>query len=1805
MDDGTPSLEVGFEIDTSNSYQALLELQRVMDSTEVKVVNDAASIERATRGMIDLTGATASITSFGNAATKELQAIRRERDAAERGGEGVSRQLEKDIANFGKTRAEIRATKIETAALRAEQAGLTELAGRLRAQQEALAAAHAGAAAMAASEAQALRDAAFAHQMFEARAREGAAALREMEAAAEAERRALDATAIREAAWAHQMFEAHARAGAQAMREAEAAAMAQQRALVEANRETEQSARRAAAAEAAQAASVNSLRAAVDPLAGAQQRLSRELENAVRLYRAGAIGMDEYEASTQTLGARIEMVRQAQARQAAGMDDATDGARLRANDLTNIMFQLQDIFVSLASGQNPFVVLIQQGAQLGGIMAQTGMSAAAMAQAIFGLFVVTTPTAAAVAALAAADAQLAAAQAAATASGTTAAISAAELAVATEVAAAAATADANAQRALAVAQAAVAGSAAADAAAIAALAAAQAAATITAAEMTAAEAAVATATTAAAGASELATAAASQLAAAQAAAAAAGNAAAASATRALAPWLRVLGPFALALGAAAAAIKVLQSNANEGRDMEAYAKSLGLTAKEVRNLDDVTITFGDTAKAVFQVAGRAIWDNIGPAVTRVWTVMKEWTAWIFSGVKAAVNFMIGGFVGAYTIITENWSKFPAVIGDVFYSAVNNAIGAINALIEKAVSGVNGSIDTANGILAKAGLELPQLTAPQIEELNNQYKGAAEKFGKTVTDTMGKAMGVDYIGNAGAAVFGQAEKNARSRLYEQALEAGYLDPEAGNKGRTPSDRLAREAEATEAQIRNLYALAAAYRVSGAEALIAEARVKAESEAIKKRGDVEAMVNRQIRLAIAQRIKDAAESTAAMREQATIQSEVNARVAAGNLTSERAAEIVRERIADLPLLAAAQAAQQRGLAAEASAAMKALADQQAIREDMRKAEEEARFNASIADGADRLAMLREELRLVGATNEERVRALALLKATQEAETYADPVKREAYIAQQMAIAEASLAVEREADALRRLREEFDYLTDAAREAGDSIARAFGGVGDSIADVIDVLTEYQRRQNEIDEARKAAGNNQARQRLLDKQTRAVELQSYTALAGAAKTFFKQGSDGYKAMAAAEKAFALVQLANTAVNVAAGAAKIFASLGPFAFPVVAAMLGVMAALGFSKGGGAGSQPQTNEGTGTVLGDSEAKSESIKRSIDALREIDTLMLNYSRQMAGSLRTIEDNIQGFASLLVRNADGINANMGVKEGFKSNAGTTLAGIGFLLGGALGAGIGALLTKIPIVGSILKGLFGTKTTVVGSGLFGGSQSLEDILAGGFDAQYYSDIKKKKKFFGISAGTSYSTQYSSADPLLENQFTLILREFNNAILAAAGPLGAATAEIQQRLNGFVLNIGKIDLKGLTGEQIDEKLNAVFGAAADDMARAAFPFIDQFQKAGEGAFETLVRVASTIEAVTASLDMLGQGATDLSIAVKLGLADQFDSVSDFTNAIDAYFGAFYTKEEQAAARMAQMTQVFESLGLTLPTSLAAFRQLVEAQDLNTEAGRAAYATLLKLAPAFADLQAAMEGAKSAADIASERQDLQRQLLELRGDTAALRALQLAKLDPSNRALQEQIWAVQDAQAAAKAADELRKAWQSVGDSIMDEVRRIRGLTDANGGGGFASLLAQFNAANAAARGGDMDAAKSLPQLSQALLAAAADAATSRQELDRVRAQTAAALEATFGLVNGLAGNPTSNAALLNAGAASQAPGAANDNAAADSVDELRAETVQLRADLTAALATIAANTGAIKRKLDDVTAQSGGDAVSTVAAA
>lgn len=387
--------------------------------------------------------------------------------------------------------------------------------------------------------------------------------------------------------------------------------------------------------------------------------------------------------------------------------------------------------------------------------------------------------------------------------------------------------------------------------------------------------------------------------------------------------------------------------------------------------------------------------------------------------------------------------------------------------------------------------------------------------------------------------------------------------------------------------------------------------------------------------------------------------------------------------------------------------------------------------------------------------------------------------------------------------------------------------------------------------------------------------------------KSLFKEESKGYKVVSGMEKAYQASKIAfalwekkdeiaktalslknyvldalgfqtaaatkmatQTALNVtqAQGAVASAAQAPPpIGFASAAAMIALMAGLGIALSGGgssSGSFATSNTGTGTVFGDPEAQSASIANSIDLLSENSDLMLPLTSAMLRSLRNIESSIGGVTNLILRQETGQGFN--ITEGFNQNF------IGSFLekaGNSFFAGIGDFLGINKMLGGLLGGLFGSKTTIKGQGLFGGAQSLGNILKDGFNLKEYVDIQVKNKTLGVTTSTKNKTKYASANKELENQFTLIFSGFYDSILSATDILGANNEEVRTKLENAIINIGKINLKGLNGEQIQEKLEAVFGAAADSLAQQGFAGLEDFQTVGEGYYETLIKVATGVE--------------------------------------------------------------------------------------------------------------------------------------------------------------------------------------------------------------------------------------------------------------------------------------------------------------------------------------------------------------------
>ncbi|QZA80181.1 tape measure protein [Deefgea piscis] len=177
------------------------------------------------------------------------------------------------------------------------------------------------------------------------------------------------------------------------------------------------------------------------------------------------------------------------------------------------------------------------------------------------------------------------------------------------------------------------------------------------------------------------------------------------------------------------------------------------------------------------------------------------------------------------------------------------------------------------------------------------------------------------------------------------------------------------------------------------------------------------------------------------------------------------------------------------------------------------------------------------------------------------------------------------------------------------------------------------------------------------------------------------------------------------------------------------------------------------------------------------------------------------------------------------------------------------------------------------------------------------------------------------------------------------------------------------------------------------------------------------------------------------LTYDAKAGLLGFAGGLENLTGSLKTYYDNFYTDAEKSANVTRNMTDALSAVGVKLPETREAFRAVVEAQDLTTESGQKAYAALLGVSGAFAELHpiinavdesataaaAALElqnrAAKNAVEIATERFNLEGQLLAAQGNTVALRERELAAISASNRAIQNQIYALQDQKAATDAA--------------------------------------------------------------------------------------------------------------------------------------------------------------------------------------
>lgn len=202
--------------------------------------------------------------------------------------------------------------------------------------------------------------------------------------------------------------------------------------------------------------------------------------------------------------------------------------------------------------------------------------------------------------------------------------------------------------------------------------------------------------------------------------------------------------------------------------------------------------------------------------------------------------------------------------------------------------------------------------------------------------------------------------------------------------------------------------------------------------------------------------------------------------------------------------------------------------------------------------------------------------------------------------------------------------------------------------------------------------------------------------------------------------------------------------------------------------------------------------------------------------------------------------------------------------------------------------------------------------------------------------------------------------------------------------------------------------------------------------QREGEGSLALLERLVSELSGVNGILGLFGRellqvdvaGAAAASKLVELaGGLEQFVATNEFI------FENFLNDAEQDARlteiALDQLNRTFGDLQFAIPQTHAQFMALLEAQDLNTEAGRQAYSALTSVAQAFVQLNGTAQQAASSIQAAAEATSQAR-----RADVDAARDVLSARSTAANAALQDAENALRNAFAAER--DRINAAYQS-----------------------------------------------------------------------------------------------------------------------------------------------------------------------------
>jgi hypothetical protein len=439
--------------------------------------------------------------------------------------------------------------------------------------------------------------------------------------------------------------------------------------------------------------------------------------------------------------------------------------------------------------------------------------------------------------------------------------------------------------------------------------------------------------------------------------------------------------------------------------------------------------------------------------------------------------------------------------------------------------------------------------------------------------------------------------------------------------------------------------------------------------------------------------------------------------------------------------------------------------------------------------------------------------------------------------------------------------------------------------------------------------------------------------------------------------------------------------------------------------------------------------------------------------------------------------------GLSSGFMTSVYGGLAGTaGAVSGGLAVGGIGGISTAIGAIAAPLAAVaavfsfFRSKTKELDSGL---KITIDNM---GTLVESFRTVEKSR-FWGLSK--KVRTSLDEVEEGVANPIKNVVSNIQQGVVNMANALGIGA----NAFDDFAYTLD-ISLKGLTEEQATAKIQEELSKIGDAMADLV-PDLANFSRNGETSSQTLSRLVSSLTLANSYFSQLSDTMFQVSLAgadLASSLIDAFGGIDNFNSQMSFFVQNFYSQAEQVAMASNRVNEAFKALGLAAPQTAEQFRQLVEGLMSAVASGvtgsaeqlagvlatqgdiftidqynQAEAAAALRQAQSEAEAArreaeaVAAEAARRAEQIANQRYAIETRILELQGNTNALRARELALLDPTNRALQEMVFSLEDSatraeEVATKTEEAARKAEEIASErySLETQILQLQGNTNA-----------------------------------------------------------------------------------------------------------------------------------------------------------